>query len=364
MELDDILLYKKESLDEGVIANAGKMLANGVKQVVSNVATGINNITTASNNAVTASNEKTATTQATQASSQMDKMISEKSGISTASQDKQTKNTIALVNKVIKMIDAKIAELQNPAQQAPAQAPTEQSGVATTDVAPTTTVAESINLEDILTNRLYEAVDNKKALENLKKFKDGLSQSISSGVFTSKGLKTITDNIGKIIGDTPEVKDVVSKLTQSYTSSVETQFKDYQTKKTQATPQSQPTQAQQKASVQPAPATTPEQKKQSAVASQDVIKKCSTALGQVSSSIEAIKTKSPTANFGTPKTDGIYATAQGETYIDQVKNLIATLSKDLSGYVLVQESLNQLSSLQRLSEDLNNTKKELDSLID
>lgn len=364
IELEEVLYDSR--LEEGLVSNAGKMIVNGVKQAGAAIAKGVNNVVTSSNDAAAASDAKTADAQAQADQSKLDKVISGKSGISLAGQDKQTKATVSAVNAIISEIDTKISALNGPAQ-APAEG------------APDDQVKEALAFVDTLSGRLQEddQGDSKKEIAALTKFKDGLAKSLQSGVFSGKGLKTITDNLGKLLGDEQKAKALTDPLNQAYSAALDTQYKQYQKKVAQqkeqpkeatpspATQQAQPSQAQAQAPQTPptkpeqAPTgqapeqkTGPEQADGQLKKAQDVIKKCSNALGQISSSIDAIKSSAPAANFGQPSKDGFYSGVAGDTYIDQVKNIVSKVASDLNGYVMMKETEEKLNELARLMEQL------------
>lgn len=360
IELEEVLYDSR--LEEGLVSNAGKMIVNGVKQAGAAIAKGVNNVVTSSNDAAAASDAKTADAQAQADQSKLDKVISGKSGVSLAGQDKQTKATVSAVNAIISEIDTKISALNGPAQ-APAEG------------APDDQVKEALAFVATLSGRLQEDAqgDSKKEIAALTKFKDGLAKSLQSGVFSGKGLKTITDNLGKLLGDEQKAKALTDPLNQAYSAALDTQYKQYQKKVAQqkeqpkeATPSpaaqpAQPSQAQapqtptkpEQAPTGQAPEqkTGPEQADGQLKKAQDVIKKCGNALGQISSSIDAIKSSAP-ANFGQPSKDGFYSGVAGDTYIDQVKNIVSKVASDLNGYVLMKETEEKLNELARLMEQL------------
>lgn len=367
IELEEVLYDSR--LEEGLVSNAGKMIVNGVKQAGAAIAKGVNNVVTSSNDAAAASDAKTADAQAQADQSKLDKVISGKSGVSLAGQDKQTKATVSAVNAIISEIDTKISALKN----GPAQAPAEG--------APEDQVKEALAFVDTLSGRLQEDAqgDSKKEIAALTKFKDGLAKSLQSGVFSGKGLKTITDNLGKLLGDEQKAKALTDPLNQAYSAALDTQYKQYQKKVAQqkeqpkeatpspatqpATQQAQPSQAQapQTPPTKPEQAPTgqapeqktgPEQADGQLKKAQDVIKKCGNALGQISSSIDAIKSSAPAANFGQPSKDGFYSGVAGDTYIDQVKNIVSKVASDLNGYVMMKETEEKLNELARLMEQL------------
>ena len=361
IELEEVLYDSR--LEEGLVSNAGKMIVNGVKQAGAAIAKGVNNVVTSSNDAAAASDAKTADAQAQADQSKLDKVISGKSGVSLAGQDKQTKATVSAVNAIISEIDTKISALNGPAQ-APAEG------------APDDQVKEALAFVDTLSGRLQEDAqgDSKKEIAALTKFKDGLAKSLQSGVFSGKGLKTITDNLGKLLGDEQKAKALTDPLNQAYSAALDTQYKQYQKKVAQqkeqpkeATPSPaaqapQPSQAQapqtptkpEQAPTGQAPEqkTGPEQADGQLKKAHDVIKKCGNALGQISSSIDAIKSSAPAANFGQPSKDGFYSGVAGDTYIDQVKNIVSKVASDLNGYVMMKETEEKLNELARLMEQL------------
>ena len=350
-ELEEILAFTGESLNEGIISNVGGIIKNGVNQAVSTVSKTVNDVKTTTNNALTAASQNADQAKIDTDKSKLNQLLSSKSGISLKSNDKNTKSLVTALNSLSSMIDAKMKELETPSQE-------------------DKQVQESLAFTNILLNKLEEA-DNKEA-NNLKKFKDGITKVLGSGVAQGKGIETLVANVKKILGDSPEVNNLISTISQSYKASVDYQSSQYQKTQQQSTakpsqpvnnqspqpmqtPQSTQTSQQTKAPTQSQEAPQQDQVKKDTVTAQDVIKKCEAALKQITSSIDSIKNNSPNANFGVPSKEGIYEKVEGDSYIDQVKNIISKLSSDLNNYVIMKESQDKLSDLKKISEDLAET---------
>lgn len=384
MEIEKALGYSNR-LDEGVIGNVGKMIVNGVKQAASNVSTAVNTAQTTVSNAAAKSEAAANSAQDTANAAKADKVIADGSGVSLKADDKATKALVATINAAVKKIDGQIQALQskagqsNPHQQDASQQQPQQGSDQQQPSQPAPVKESVFTLDTILLGRVQEAIDAKKAVKDLMKVKDGLTKSLSSGILTAKGIQLTASVLGSAFENDPDAKALIDKLNKSYGSASSTQ-------KAAAAKAANGAQQQPQASVQPAQpaaaqqapanntgtqaAQQPSQQDSKvqepakpAVASQDVIKKCGAALGQISSSIDAIKAKNPAASLGQPSKDALYSSVGGDTYLDQVKAVINKVSSDLNNFVLMQESSSGLSDLKRLSEQLQGVLQEVEGSI-
>lgn len=366
MELETALGYGNQ-LSEGALANVGKMAVNGIKQAASTVSSAVNGAAASINTAAAKSDANAAAAKSAADAAKLEKVVSGGEGVSLKGTDKDTKALVAAVNSVIKAIDDKLGSLQ--------------------------AKESKVTLDDILLNRLQEGSDAKKTVADLTKIKDGLSKSLTSGILTAKGLQATVGTLSGVFGDDQNAKGLLDKLNKAYSGAATFQKAAFQQKATgqqaqanQAsqvkqpgtqTSQSQNTstsgqQPQQKATAEqpqsgPADKLKDEPQKNVLEQSQDVIKKCGAALGQITSSIDAIKSKNPGSNFGAPSKDPLYAAVGGDTYLDQVRAVISKVSSDLGNYALSQkplgESVGVLPDLERLNEDVRAFLVEYDRLV-